>query len=134
MDDINAGYERLAELQAVNKANQLARGAIHHMNVSIHHEMFQIHFEEIEEQLGYRFSVKNVNGIEIKNLKHLCQLVENCSRESLRIDLDDDRVVALNYESARIATSRILERHRIPSRMSIDLLSEQNSLLMDSAE
>lgn len=93
MDDINAGYERLAELQ-----------------------------------------VKNVNGIEIKNLKHLCQLVENCSRESLRIDLDDDRVVALNYESARIATSRILERHRIPSRMSIDLLSEQNSLLMDSAE
>nr|KJB49012.1 hypothetical protein B456_008G097600 [Gossypium raimondii] len=93
MDDINAGYERLAELQ-----------------------------------------VKKVNGIEIKNLKHLCQLVENCSRESLRIDLDDDRVVALNYESARIATSRILERHRIPSRMSIDLLSEQNSLLMDSAE
>ncbi|MBA0804980.1 hypothetical protein Gohar_004530 [Gossypium harknessii] len=93
MDDINAGYERLAELQ-----------------------------------------VKKVNGIEIKNLKHLCQLVENCSRESLRIDLDDDRVVALNYESARIATSRILERHRIPSRMSIDLLSEQNSLLMYSAE
>ncbi|TYG40294.1 hypothetical protein E1A91_D12G077800v1 [Gossypium mustelinum] len=93
MDDINAGYERLAELQ-----------------------------------------VKKVNGIEIKNLKHLCQLVENCSRESLRIDLDDDRVVALNYESARIATSWILERHRIPSRMSIDLLSEQNSLLMDSAE
>ncbi|MBA0688568.1 hypothetical protein Goari_006344 [Gossypium aridum] len=93
MDDINAGYERLAELQ-----------------------------------------VKKVNGFEIKNLKHLCQLVENCSRESLRIDLDDDRVVALNYESARIATSRILERHRIPSRMSIDLLSEQNSLLMDSAE
>ncbi|KAG4114877.1 hypothetical protein ERO13_D12G087400v2 [Gossypium hirsutum] len=93
MDDINAGYERLAELQ-----------------------------------------VKKVNGIEIKNLKHLCQLVENCSRESLRIDLDDDRVVALSYESARIATSWILERHRIPSRMSIDLLSEQNSLLMDSAE
>ncbi|XWS42996.1 hypothetical protein CRYUN_Cryun16bG0062400 [Craigia yunnanensis] len=40
MDDINAGYERLAELQ-----------------------------------------VKKVNGIEIDNLKHLCQLVENCSRE-----------------------------------------------------
>ncbi|WRX23812.1 PDZ domain - like 6 [Theobroma cacao] len=80
MDDINAGYERLAELQ-----------------------------------------VKKVNGIEIQNLKHLCQLVENCSTESLRFDLDDDRVVALKFESARIATSRILERHRIPSRMSSDL-------------
>ncbi|MBA0562697.1 hypothetical protein Golob_007722 [Gossypium lobatum] len=102
MDDINAGYERLAELQ------------------------------RLKRNCGGQ--VKKFNGIEIKNLKHLCQLVENCSRESLRIDLDDDRVVALNYESARIATSRILERHRIPSRMSIDLLSGQNSLLMDSAE
>ncbi|XVE99150.1 hypothetical protein REPUB_Repub03eG0172600 [Reevesia pubescens] len=92
MDDINAGYERLAELQ-----------------------------------------VKKVNGIEIESLKHLCQLVENCSRESLRIDLDDERIVALNYELARIATSRILERHRIPSRMSIDLVSEQNNLELDSA-
>ncbi|XVE90706.1 hypothetical protein DITRI_Ditri20bG0098600 [Diplodiscus trichospermus] len=92
MDDINAGYERLAELQ-VNK----------------------------------------VNGIEIENLKHLCQLVDNCSSESLRIDLDDDRVIALKYESARIATSRILERHRIPSRMSSDLVSEQNNRETDSA-
>ncbi|XVF56350.1 hypothetical protein PTKIN_Ptkin06aG0112700 [Pterospermum kingtungense] len=92
MDDINAGYERLAELQ-----------------------------------------VKKVNGMEIENLKHLCQLVENCSRESLRIDLDDDRVVALNYESARIATWRILERHRIPSRMSSDLVSNQTNSEIDSA-
>ncbi|CAK7326008.1 unnamed protein product [Dovyalis caffra] len=50
MDDINAGYERLSELQ-----------------------------------------VKKVNGVEIDNLKHLCQLVEDCSSESLRFDLDDDR-------------------------------------------
>ncbi|GKV29016.1 hypothetical protein SLEP1_g37996 [Rubroshorea leprosula] len=85
MDDINTGYERLAELQ-----------------------------------------VKKVNGIEIDNLKHLCQLVENCSTESLRFDLDDDRVVALNYKLARIATSRILQRHRIPSAMSSDLISEEN--------
>ncbi|XP_021297490.1 protease Do-like 10, mitochondrial [Herrania umbratica] len=90
MDDINAGYERLAELQ-----------------------------------------VKKVNGIEIQNLKHLCQLVENCSTGSLRFDLDDDRVVALNFESARTATSRILERHRIPSRMSGDLVREQNDLEID---
>lgn len=59
--------------------------------------------------------------MEIENLKHLCQLVENCSTENLRFDLDDDRVVVLNYDVAKIATSRILKRHRIPSAMSGDL-------------
>ena len=87
----------------------------------------------LRKKLNCGGQVKKVNGIEIENLKHLCQLVENCSRESLRIDLDDDRIVALNYELARIATSRILERHRIPSPMSSDLVSEQNNSEIDSA-
>ncbi|KAF8402431.1 hypothetical protein HHK36_013387 [Tetracentron sinense] len=80
MDDINAGYERLTELQ-----------------------------------------VMKVNGVEVENLKHLRQLVEDCSEESLRFDLDDRRVAVLNYELAKVATSRILKRHRIPSAMSSDL-------------
>ncbi|XP_048444466.1 protease Do-like 10, mitochondrial [Pyrus x bretschneideri] len=80
MDDINAGYERLAELQ-----------------------------------------VKKVNGVEVDNLKHLCRLVENCSEESVRFDLDDDRVIVLNRRLAKVATSRILKCHRIPSVMSDDL-------------
>ncbi|KAL2482112.1 Protease Do-like 10 [Forsythia ovata] len=85
MDDINAGYERLAELQ-----------------------------------------VKKVNGVEVENLKHLRQLVEDCSIESVRFDLDDERVIALNYDAAKVATSRILKRHRIPYAMSTDLIDEQN--------
>uniref|UniRef100_A0A6N2LRG4 Protease Do-like PDZ domain-containing protein n=1 Tax=Salix viminalis TaxID=40686 RepID=A0A6N2LRG4_SALVM len=77
--------------------------------------------------------VKKVNGIEIDNLKHLCQLVGNCSSESLRFDLDEDRVIALNYQSAKVATSRILKRHRIPSAMSSDLSAEQNISESESA-
>ncbi|XP_054809742.1 protease Do-like 10, mitochondrial isoform X2 [Prosopis cineraria] len=73
MDDINAGYERLAELQ----------------------------------------------------------LVENCREESVRFDLDDDRVIALNYGLAKIATARILKRHRIPSSMSTDLVDEQSNLSLN---
>ncbi|GAB2277133.1 Protease Do-like 10, mitochondrial [Dionaea muscipula] len=84
MDDINAGYERLAELQ-----------------------------------------VKKVNGVEIENLKHLCQLVEGCKEEKLRFDLDDDRVIALDYHKAKLATSRIMERHRIPSAKSSDLIFDE---------
>ncbi|KAI3692576.1 hypothetical protein L6452_32393 [Arctium lappa] len=49
MDDINVGYERLADLQ-----------------------------------------VKKVNNIEINNLKHMCQLVEECKEERLRLDLNLD--------------------------------------------
>uniref|UniRef100_A0A7C9DMH5 2-alkenal reductase (NAD(P)(+)) n=1 Tax=Opuntia streptacantha TaxID=393608 RepID=A0A7C9DMH5_OPUST len=81
MDDINAGYERLAELQ-----------------------------------------VRKVNGVEVDNLKHLCLLVGECNEERLRFDLDDDRVIVLDYHKAKFATSRILKRHRIPSAMSVDLL------------
>ncbi|XP_076903638.1 protease Do-like 10, mitochondrial [Bidens hawaiensis] len=67
--------------------------------------------------------VKKVNGIEIDNLKHMCQLVEDCKEDNLRFDLDDDRVIVLNYNKARTATSHILKRHRIPSAMSNDLLT-----------
>ncbi|KAL0402582.1 UNVERIFIED_CONTAM: Protease Do-like 10, mitochondrial [Sesamum latifolium] len=84
MDDINTGYERLADLQ-----------------------------------------VKKVNGIEVDNLKHLRQLVENSSKDSVRFDLDDERVIVLNYNSAKMATSRILKRHRIASTMSNDLMDEE---------
>lgn len=84
MDDINVGYERLAELQ-----------------------------------------VKRVNGVEVENLKHLCSLVESCTEENLRFDLDDERVIVLKYQNAKLATSRILKRHRIPSAISADLVDEQ---------
>lgn len=89
MDDINAGYERLAEYQ-----------------------------------------VKKVNGVEVDNLKHLCQLVEGCTEKSIRFDLDDERVVVLNFQAGKDATSRILTRHRIPSAMSADLIevAEQDEL------
>lgn len=89
MDDINAGYERLAEYQ-----------------------------------------VKKVNGVEVDNLKHLCQLVEGCTEKNIRFDLDDERVVVLNFQAGKDATSRILTRHRIPSAMSADLIevAEQDDL------
>lgn len=82
MDDVNTGYERLAELQ-----------------------------------------VKKVNGVEIENLRHLCHLVEDNREENVRFDLDDERVIVLNYDSAKFATSKIMKRHRIPSAMSDDLVT-----------
>lgn len=86
MDDINTGYERLADLQ-----------------------------------------VKRVNGVKVENLKQFRQLVEDDhhGEENVRFDLDDERVIVLNYESAKIATSLMLKRHRIPSAISRDLIQRE---------
>jgi hypothetical protein len=51
--------------------------------------------------------------------------VESCTEENLRFDLDDERVIVLKYQNAKLATSRILKRHRIPSAISADLVDEQ---------
>eukprot|EP00252_Welwitschia_mirabilis_P006485 TRINITY_DN17373_c0_g2_i4.p1 TRINITY_DN17373_c0_g2~~TRINITY_DN17373_c0_g2_i4.p1 ORF type:complete len:218 (-),score=33.35 TRINITY_DN17373_c0_g2_i4:147-800(-) len=67
--------------------------------------------------------VKKVNGVEVDNLKHLRQLVEN-SEKSVRFDLDDERVIVINYQAGKDATARILQRHRIPSEMSLDLIED----------
>ena len=72
--------------------------------------------------------VKKVNGVEVDNLKHLRQLVEDGSSENIRFDLDDERVIVLNYKKARIATSRILNRHRIPSATSADLIDDHQTV------
>lgn len=86
MDDINTGYERLAELQ-----------------------------------------VKKVNGVEVENLKHLRQLVEDDNKEYVTFELEGDRLVSVDYKWAKIATCRILTRHRIPCAMSSDLLNDDES-------
>ncbi|XP_060174596.1 protease Do-like 10, mitochondrial [Lycium barbarum] len=92
MDDVNAGYQRLAESQ-----------------------------------------VKKVNGVQVLNLKHLRQLVEDGKKKYVRFDLDGERVIVLDYELARIATPRILKRHKIPYVMSSDLTDDQDAAEFQSA-
>ncbi|XP_019084313.1 PREDICTED: putative protease Do-like 11, mitochondrial [Camelina sativa] len=65
--------------------------------------------------------VKKVNRVKVKNLKHLCELVEKCSTKYLRLVLEDDKVMVLNTESAKKATLKIMERHKIKSVISKDI-------------
>ena len=87
-------------------------------------DMTSILFSELTlpENICIIEQVRKVNGVEVDNLKHLCLLVGECNEERLRFDLDDDRVIVLDHHKAKLATSRILKRHRIPSAMSVDLL------------
>ncbi|CAL9221087.1 unnamed protein product [Arabidopsis halleri] len=86
-------------------------------------EHHQILADDINE--GYQSldgaQVEKVNGVEVKNLKHLCELIEECSTEDLRLDFKNHKVLVLNYESAKKATLQILERHKIKSFISKDI-------------
>ncbi|XP_031105968.1 protease Do-like 9 [Ipomoea triloba] len=61
------------------------------------------------------------NGLPVKNLKGLANMVENCNDEFLKFDLEYQQVVVLQTNTAKAATLGILTTHCIPSAMSDDL-------------
>nr|GMC72210.1 protease Do-like 9 [Ipomoea batatas] len=61
------------------------------------------------------------NGLPVKNLKGLANMVENCNDEFLKFDLEYQQVVVLQTKTAKAATLDILTTHCIPSAMSDDL-------------
>lgn len=60
--------------------------------------------------------------MEIKNLKHLSDLVEGCCTENIRLDLEDGKLLILQHEAAKEATIEILERYNLRSVASKNLL------------
>eukprot|EP00252_Welwitschia_mirabilis_P012102 TRINITY_DN2692_c0_g1_i4.p1 TRINITY_DN2692_c0_g1~~TRINITY_DN2692_c0_g1_i4.p1 ORF type:complete len:755 (-),score=151.93 TRINITY_DN2692_c0_g1_i4:281-2545(-) len=61
------------------------------------------------------------NGVHVRNLKHLAQMVENCQDAFLQFDLEYQQIVVLDTKKAKEATRDILATHCIPSAMSDDL-------------
>ena len=64
----------------------------------------------------------SVNGVTVHNLKHMQSLISDATNETVRIDLDEDRVIVLNREEAEVAGAKILQMYRIPAAMSQDLV------------
>ena len=66
-----------------------------------------------------------VNGREVKSLRELKVEVERAGGERekfLRLDFVNDRVLVISTEEAERAHGRIMAKHRVPSRMSPDLV------------
>lgn len=61
------------------------------------------------------------NGKPVKNLKDLAKMVESCTAEFLKFDLEYQQIVVLQTKNAKAATLDILATHCIPSAMSEDL-------------
>uniref|UniRef100_A0A061QUQ1 Protease do-like 9 isoform 1 n=2 Tax=Tetraselmis sp. GSL018 TaxID=582737 RepID=A0A061QUQ1_9CHLO len=75
----------------------------------------------------YNVQVKSFNGVPLKNLSHLKQLVEECTEEYMKFDLEYSEVLILETAAAKASTPEILEVHSIPSAESMDLRSDAGS-------
>jgi len=83
----------------------------------------------------HNLRVDRVNGVKINNLSQIVQIVESAERNGesfIRFDLDRDKIVCLETDAARTATSRILKQNNISSAKSIDLMTpdERAKLLL----
>ena len=69
--------------------------------------------------------VRSVNGVKVRDLPHLVELIDGAQGEFLRLGVDADHdwdsLVVLDLSALREATPRVLERYRIPADRSEDL-------------
>ncbi len=69
--------------------------------------------------------IRSVNGVKVRDLRHLVELVDGAKGEFLQLGVDDDNewdsLMVLDLEALRKATPRVMERYRIPSDRSEDL-------------
>ncbi|MDD3127378.1 MAG: serine protease [Candidatus Izemoplasmatales bacterium] len=72
------------------------------------------------QQITY-ISVDSINGVKVKNLKHLIELIENSKERFIDIKLENKGRVVMELSKMKEATPRILERYRIPTDRSNDL-------------
>lgn len=72
----------------------------------------------IEYECVINTRVQKFNGTKLRNLAHLAKMVDECTTDFLRFDLDDE-IVVVEREEALEASAEILETHCIPSASSI---------------
>ncbi|CAN8069415.1 unnamed protein product [Agarophyton chilense] len=72
----------------------------------------------IEYECVINTRVQKFNGQKLRNLAHLAKLVDECTADFLRFDLDDE-IVVVGRQEAIDASAEILETHCIPSACSI---------------
>lgn len=69
--------------------------------------------------------VRKVNGVKVRNLRHLVELVEKCRDGFVRFDVDRDTEwdakIVVDANEMRETTARVMKRHQIPADRSEDL-------------
>ena len=62
--------------------------------------------------------VEKVNGVEVKNMKHFAELVENNRDEYLKLDVSQDYVIAFKKSEVEQANKEIAASFNLPSHKS----------------
>ncbi|EFH51289.1 predicted protein, partial [Arabidopsis lyrata subsp. lyrata] len=108
MDDI--GYRLPADdplFTTEIEAKELDVGELVMLSRVLRHDTNR-YYEHLERRQVYK-----VNGVKVNSLKHLVELIEQCSMEYLTLDLQGGEVAELHYASAQEATSEIVELYRV---------------------
>jgi hypothetical protein len=58
--------------------------------------------------------VLKVNGVEVKNLKHLVQMIEQNTEPFIRLDLSKDFVIGFKPREAEEANKEIVQIYNLP--------------------
>jgi len=69
----------------------------------------------------YNVQVLRFNGVAVRNLAHLAQLVAGCTEPFMRFDLEYNEIVVVESGAAVAATQDIMASHGVPHLMSADL-------------
>ena len=80
----------------------------------------------IEGYIGCRKAlVRNVNGVKVRNLRHLVEIVDSCKEGFVCFGLDNDTEwdakVIVDAKEMREATARVMKRNQIPADRSENL-------------
>ena len=92
--------------------------------------------KEIDGYIGCGESlVRKVNGVKVRNLRHLVEIVDNCHDGFIRFDVDRetewDVKIIVDAKEMRETTERVMKRHQIPADRSEDLQSTAATLERD---
>ncbi|KAJ7542645.1 hypothetical protein O6H91_09G004900 [Diphasiastrum complanatum] len=97
-NDLNIGYEDITNAQILKK-------------------------RQGNNQFWGKAKVQNFNGVKIRNLKQLAQLVDSCTDEFMCFQLDETMMVVLDTKASHLATPQILKDYSIPLERSQDLIN-----------
>jgi len=65
--------------------------------------------------------IEKINDINIKNLKHFVNIIDNCEDKYIRLEFEDGDLVVLNTKEAALINPKILKRYKVPKDRSDDL-------------
>jgi len=68
--------------------------------------------------------VKSVNGVKVKNAKHVMELIENAKTDHVRVDCLENGPIVLRKDLAEAANKEIMRTHSVFSLKSRDLGGE----------